>query len=119
MSDGSVTIDTLLDTNGFSKGINSLQKIASTGFKTIIAGAGAVTAAFTGMVTASVKEYAELEQNIGGVEKIFGNTANVVIENSKKAYKTAGMDANNYLQTITGFSASLLQGLKRRYSKSC
>ena len=58
-----------------------------------------------------VHAYGEYEQLEGGVEKLFGNAANAVIRNSARAYRTAGLDANNYLQTVTSFSASLIQGL--------
>lgn len=54
---------------------------------------------------------ADLEQNIGGVETLFKDSADTVIENSKKAYTTAGIDANKYMEQITSFSASLLQSL--------
>lgn len=59
----------------------------------------------------SINSYADLEQSIGGVETLFKESADTVIANSKKAYKTAGIDANTYMQQITSFSASLLQSL--------
>lgn len=58
-----------------------------------------------------ISSYADLEQNIGGVETLFKNSSQKVIDNANKAYKTAGMSANNYMSTVTGFSASLLQSL--------
>ena len=67
--------------------------------------------AIVGMMTKSVKEYAKLEQSIGGVETLFKNSADTVIANSKKAYQTAGIDANTYMEQVTSFSASLLQSL--------
>lgn len=61
--------------------------------------------------TLSVKGYAEYEQLIGGVETLFKGDAGGVIENANKAYKTAGLSANAYMDTVTSFSASLLQSL--------
>lgn len=55
--------------------------------------------------------YGNYEQLVGGVEKIFGSSADIVRRNARAAFATATMSANDYLQTVTGFSASLLQGL--------
>lgn len=54
---------------------------------------------------------ADLQQNLGGVETLFKDHADTVIANAKKAYQTAGLSANDYMETVTSFSASLLQGL--------
>jgi phage-related protein len=59
----------------------------------------------------SVKGYSEYEQLAGGVETLFGKSSKTVIDNAQKAYQTAGMSANEYMETVTGFSASLLQSL--------
>lgn len=61
---------------------------------------------------AVVQNYGEFQQLAGGVEKIFGASSRTVINNAERAYETAGVSANQYMQTITGFSASLLQGLE-------
>lgn len=79
--------------------------------KGVLTAIGAVTTAIVGIGTASVKSYADLEQNIGGVETLFKSSADKVIKNAENAYKTAGMSANEYMSTVTGFSASLLQSL--------
>lgn len=71
----------------------------------------AVAGALSGVVGYGVKSYADLEQNIGGIEKLFGKSADELIEKSKSAYKTAGLSANQYMETATSFSASLLKGL--------
>ena len=71
----------------------------------------AVGGALAGITTAGVKSYASLEQNIGGIETLFGDSAQKVIENSKQAYKTAGVSANEYMEGVASFSASLLQSL--------
>lgn len=60
---------------------------------------------------AVVENYGAYQQLVGGVEKIFDNASSTVIANADRAYRTAGMSANQYMETITGFSASLLQGL--------
>ena len=63
------------------------------------------------MVKASVDSVASLEQNVGGVETLFKDSAETVIENAERAYQTAGLSANAYMETVTSFSASLLQSL--------
>ena len=87
------------------------KKVASVSFKAITTGVAAISTALIGLTTASVKSYADLEQNIGGVETLFGDSAKTVIKNAENAYKTAGVSANQYMETVTSFSASLLQSL--------
>lgn len=58
-----------------------------------------------------IGEFADTEQLLGGVDTIFKTDAQAVIANASIAYKTAGMSANEYMETVTGFSSSLLQGL--------
>ena len=95
--------------------VNSAMSGLGNGLKTAagvgIAAVGALSAAITGVVTAGVNSYASLEQNIGGIETLFKDSADTVIANAKRAYETAGMSANQYMETITSFSARLLQGL--------
>lgn len=74
-------------------------------------GTAVATTAITGLVGASVKMYADVEQSVGGVETLFKDSADTVIANAKRAYKTAGMSANEYMENVTSFSASLLQSL--------
>lgn len=62
-------------------------------------------------VVAAVKGFAGLEQSLGGVETMFKSSASTVINNAKQAYVTAGVSANDYMEQVTSFSASLLQGL--------
>ena len=57
----------------------------------------------------SVSAFADVEQSIGGVETLFKESSDMVIENAKYAYKTAGISANQYMEQVTSFSASLLQ----------
>lgn len=77
-----------------------------------------VSTALAGVVTAGVKSYADLEQNVGGVETLFGDSAQKVIENAQKAYETAGVSANEYMAGVTSFSASLLQSLGNDTNKA-
>lgn len=77
-------------------------------------GTAALTAAATGMATlikASIDQYAEYEQLVGGVDTLFKAASDKVQEYAANAYKTAGMSANEYMDTVTSFSASLLQSL--------
>lgn len=79
-----------------------------------IAGAikGAIIAAGIGTaIKSAVMEGAQLEQSLGGVETMFKENADRVKEYANQAYKTAGMSANEYMQNVTSFSASLLQSL--------
>ena len=77
----------------------------------IAAGAAAATTAVVGLSSVAVSSYADYEQLVGGVETLFKDSAGLVQEYAKNAYKTAGMTANQYMETVTSFSASLLQGL--------
>ena len=79
--------------------------------KGLKAGAIAVGAALIAGIALSVKEGAALEQSLGGIETLFKNNAKIVIKNAEKAYRTAGLSANAYMEQATSFSASLLQSL--------
>lgn len=71
-----------------------------------------ISAAAIGKVVAdSFMEGAALEQSLGGVETMFKENADKVIRNADKAYKTAGRSANDYMETVTGFSAALIKSL--------
>ena len=111
MSDGSVTIDTSLDEKGFTSGLSKLGSVAKSALKGVVTATGVVATAFTAMVGKAVTGAGELEQQIGGVEKLFGSSASKVQKYAQEAYKTANMSATNYMSTVTGFSARLLQGL--------
>src|SRR5574344_2861765 len=77
-------------------------------------GAAAVAAAGAAVVAIgkqAVNNYAEYEQLVGGVETLFKQSADTVMGYAENAYKTAGLSANEYMSTVTSFSASLLQSL--------
>lgn len=66
----------------------------------------------------AIMEGADLEQSIGGIETLFKDSADKVIASAQTAYRTAGLSANEYMENITGFSASLLQGLSGDTNKA-
>lgn len=119
---------------------NGLKKLAGISFKALAAGLGGAATAIAAVVKKSVQSFGDYEQLVGGVETLFGTggaktveeyansvgksvaqvqtqynslkaSENKVLENSKVAYKTAGLSANDYMETVTSFSASLLQSV--------
>lgn len=112
----------VLDTGEYEKGLesasgktSSLADKMKSGLATAAkAGVAAIAAAGTAMAALtkkSLENYAEYEQLVGGVETLFKQSADVVQKYAANAYKTAGMSANEYMDTVTSFSASLLQSL--------
>ena len=95
--------------------ISNLSSKLGNGLKTAAkigtAAVGAAAAGITALTTSAVNNYAEYEQLVGGVETLFKQSADVVQQYAANAYKTAGMSANEYMETVTSFSASLLQSL--------
>ena len=71
----------------------------------------AAGAAFVGGISKAVSEGGKLEQSMGGIETLFKDNAEEVIRNAEQAYKTAGLSANEYMESVTSFSASLIQSL--------
>ncbi|HGI3695106.1 TPA: hypothetical protein ACJSIN_000729 [Streptococcus agalactiae] len=65
----------------------------------------------TKAISSSISEGAALQQSLGGVETLFKSNANLVKKYADEAYKTTGLSANAYMESVTGFSASLLQSL--------
>lgn len=112
MADGGNVIFRFMgDDSKLKSTIGGIGNIAKTAFKGIAVGTAAAAAGFTALVKASVEARGELEQLEGGVNKIFGSSANTVVANADKAFKTAGISANQYMQQVTSFSASLIQSL--------
>ena len=111
-----------LDTGDYEKGLDQASK-KSSGFASTLkkglataakVGAAAIGAAATGIAAltkASIDQYAEYEQLVGGVDTLFGTAASKVKEYAEQAFQSAGMSANEYMTTVTSFSASLLQSL--------
>lgn len=90
--------------SGFGKGLASAAKVG-------VAAIGAAATAVGVLSKKSVESYAEYEQLVGGVETLFKKSAPIVQEYASNAYKTAGLSANEYMETVTSFSASLLQSV--------
>ena len=115
MADGRIIIDTQVDSTGAEKDIKGLSSklgsLTKTGAVAITGLVTAASAAVGALAGISVKQYAEFEQLVGGVETLFKDSSNLVMDYANNAYKTAGLSANAYMSTITGFTASLLQGL--------
>lgn len=80
--------------------------------KAAVVGIGAAGTALTALTKQSLDAVANYEQLVGGVDKIFGESSKKVQQYANEAYQTAGLSANAYMETVTGFSASLIQGLK-------
>lgn len=111
-----------VDNSGADKGFaetsdkaNSLADKLKNGLATAAkVSAAAIGAAATGvaaLVKQSVDSYGDYEQLVGGVETLFKQSQDVVMGYAENAYKTAGLSANEYMETVTSFSASLLQSL--------
>ena len=75
------------------------------------AAVGAASAGVAALGTACINAYADYEQLVGGVETLFKDSADTIQTYADNAYKTAGLSANEYMETVTSFSASLLQSL--------
>ncbi len=111
-------LTTLMDGEAARAGESGGDKYA-TGFgdaaKAGVAKAGAAiaagAAAVGSIVKSAVSEYADYEQLVGGVETLFKDSAGIVQDYAANAYQTAGLSANDYMETVTSFSASLLQSL--------
>lgn len=108
---GSVVIKIKGDDNDFKSKLKSLGSAVSTTMKATAAAVGAASAGIAALGTACINAYADYEQLAGGVETLFKDSAELVHSYADNAYKTAGMSANAYMETVTSFSASLLQSL--------
>lgn len=86
---------------------NGLAKAAKVAAAAVAAAATAVGV----IVKKSLDAYADFEQLTGGVETLFGTSADTIKNYAANAYKTAGLSANEYMETVTSFSASLIQSL--------
>ena len=122
-----------IDTSNYDKGLKDAEKEASgfgSKFKNTLVSTGKVmtgifetvgkVAAATSTIAGgavikigkqALDAYANFEQLVGGVETLFGNSADIVRKNADMAFKSSGLSANEYMETVTSFSASLLQSL--------
>ena len=110
------------DTSEADKGIDETGKKTSglgekikSGLATVgkaaVVGVTAAATAIGTIGTKAIQAYADYEQLVGGVETLFKDSQDKVMEYANNAYKTAGLSANEYMETVTSFSASLLQSL--------
>lgn len=106
--DGSIILTTKVDLKGLKIGLKSIMSSVTKSFAVIGAAAATATVAITKM---AVSAYADYEQLVGGVETLFKDSAGKVLEYANQAFQTASVSANDYLQQVTSFSASLLSSL--------
>ena len=91
-----------------------LKKIGNAGKaigKATLAASAATAAGIVAVTKSAIDSYAEYEQLVGGVDTLFKESSKTVQQYADIAYKTAGLSANEYMSTVTSFSASLLQSL--------
>lgn len=107
--------DAIDETTGKAKESGSIFSTLGNGLKVVGAGmvavAGVAGAAAVGLSKKVIGAYAEYEQLVGGVDTLFKEASSKVQGFADNAYKTAGMSENEYMETVTGFSASLIQSL--------
>lgn len=109
--DGEVRVKITGDSDqlkGEFKGLASAAKVTGAAMAASIAAAGAAAVKLGKEIVSS---YAEYEQLVGGVDTLFKDSSETVQQYAANAYKTAGMSANKYMETVTGFSASLISSL--------
>ena len=112
-----------LDSSGFESGVHRAERMGQQltgkiGAMTVAAGqlvadlARQGISAIEGVIGGAVDGYADYQQLIGGVETLFKDSASKVEKYAKQSFKTTGLSANDYMETVTSFSASLLRGLE-------
>lgn len=97
--------------SGFTTWKATLANLASTAITKVISGCTQLAEKMADVTKSAVGHYAEYEQLVGGVETLFKDSSGKLIGYAEKAYKTAGMSSNQYMDTATSFAASLIQGL--------
>lgn len=108
----------ILDPEAESAGNSAGLKIGSALKVAAIAGVVATGAALGKLISSSLSEGADLQQSLGGVETLFKDNADKVKKYATEGYKTAGMSANAYMETLTGFSASMIKSLNGDTAKA-
>lgn len=96
---------------GYTVFKNILANLGTQAINTCISGLKSLGSAFIDVGKQALESYGEYEQLKGGVETLFKDSADTILEYSQNAYMTAGMSANQYMETATSFSASLIQSL--------
>ena len=77
----------------------------------LVAGAAAITSAVVSITKQAFNSYADYEQLVGGVEKLYGDSAQKMIDYANQAYMTMGKSKNDYMQQVTSFSAALISDM--------
>lgn len=90
---------------------SAFKSAAATVAKAAAAGVAAMGTAAVAVGKSALESYAQYEQLVGGVDKLFGDASGKLQEYAAKAYKTSGMSANQYMEQATSFSASLISSL--------
>ncbi len=98
-----------LDPEASAAGISAGNNIAGSMIKII--GSAIAAAGIGKLFSAALSEGADLQQSMGGIETLFKGSADKVKKYADEAYKTSGLSANDYMQNVTSFSASLLQSM--------
>ena len=118
-ADTSESDKAIKDTGAKTKELGEKVKV---GLKAVAKASAATMSAMATGVSKVVKDataaYADYEQLVGGVETLFKKSSDTVLQYADNAYKTAGLSANQYMDTVTSFSASLLQSLGRDTDKA-
>ena len=97
--------------NTFQSIGDGIGKAVKTGVKVAVGALASLTGALAGIGISAIKSYADYEQLVGGVNKLFGDSSNTIMKYAQDAYKNAGISANTYMEQITSFSASLISSL--------
>lgn len=97
--------------SGFTTWKATLANLVSTAITKVISGCTQLAEKMADVTKSAVGHYAEYEQLVGGVETLFKDSSGKLIDYAEKAYKTAGVSSNQYMNTATSFAASLIQGL--------
>ena len=108
--------------SGLKSAMSSASKVVGTAFKAAakagVAGLGAAAGGIAAFSNKALDAYADYEQLVGGVETLFGDAAGTVMQYADQAFQSAGLSANDYMETVTSFSASLLQSLNNDTGKA-
>ena len=104
--------------DGFTVFKGILANLGTQAINSAINGLKSMGSALVSVGKQAIESYADYEQLVGGVETLFKDSAPVVEKYANEAYKTAGLSANEYMETVTSFSASLLQSLNGDTKKS-
>ena len=104
--------------DGFTVMKGVLSNLATDAIHVALDGLKQLGGAFINVGKQAYESYSQYEQLVGGVDTLFGNASAKVQDYAANAYKTAGISANQYMEQVTGFSATLLQGLNGDTAKA-